>query len=58
MSQLSRAGGRALRVLMATDCPLPIKTIRICLDAPCFPRFVVQTWGPTSLVRVARSYLG
>ena len=33
---------------MAADRPLPIKTIRIRLDAPYFPRFVVQFLGPTS----------
>ena len=37
-------GRRALRAL--------IKAIRIRLDAPYFPRFVVQTLGPTSWSRV------
>ena len=33
---------------MAADRPLPIRAGHIRLDAPYFPRFVVQTLGPTS----------
>ena len=47
MSQLSRAGGIAVRALMSADRPLPIRSGRNRLDAPVLSCLVVHRSGLT-----------